>query len=146
MSFISENSIDLARKTREAREAAGSASWAPIVAKLCAEKGLKPRGALAYAPGVSPDAATRVSREERPSTPGALPWGVIVQRVAAEAGFGPRAGAQTSPRGAPSSPSFAAPHAGRASATEGGAPWNQIVARVSEEAGLTNKARGRANE
>ena len=36
------------------REAAGDDPWDAAIAAVCAEKGLKPRGGLAYAPGVSP--------------------------------------------------------------------------------------------
>lgn len=72
-----------------AREAAGAASWDNIIAAVCAEKGLEPRGGLAYAPGVSPGPGGHLSREAWPTTPGALPWSVIIEQVSAEAGFEP---------------------------------------------------------
>ena len=130
------------------REAAGDDPWDAAIAAVCAEKGLEPRGGLAYAPGVSPGPGGHLSREAWPTTPGALPWSVIIEQVSAEAGFEPCAIAplQTSPRGAPLAPSFAAPHADRASTNDGAASWDSIIAQVSKEAGLTNKARGRANE
>ncbi len=130
------------------REAAGDDPWDATILAVCAEKGLKPRGGLAYAQGVSPGAAARISREPWPTTPGALPWSVVAERLNAKADFGPRDAAplQTSPRGAPAAPSFGATHTGRASTGEGAAPWGSIIAQLNEEAGLTDKARGRANE
>ena len=69
------------------REAAGDDPWDAAIAAVCAEKGLEPRGGLAYAPGVSPGPGGHLSREAWPTTPGALPWSVIIEQVSAEAGF-----------------------------------------------------------